>query len=412
LKTPSVFGKLFLTKTANQKPEGSKKMIRYASLFSQVLGLFNRSVFQTLANKHEMDFASKGFSAWEQFAAMLFCHLAQAKSLREICGGLACACGKLRHLGIKEAPRKSTLSYANANRSWFFYQTLFQDTLGRLRFNRPGHRFRFKNKLLSLDATVIDLCLSLFPWAKYVQTKGAVKVHLLLDHDGYLPAFARITDGLTHEVRIARSLRLGAGSIIVIDRGFTDYSLFGKWCEQGVYFVCPVKSGAQFEIVDHHEPPKTGNVLMDNLIRLSSAHGQQSCPYLLRHVVVYDQKKDEEIVLLTNHLGLGATTISKIYKDRWQIEVFFKELKQHLRVKTFVGTTPNALKVQIWTALIAVLVLKYLQMASRFGWSLSQLVALLRMNLLVYRDLWEWANDPYQTPPPDPVPEQLCLEGI
>jgi hypothetical protein len=387
-------------------------MIRYASLFSQVLGLFNRSVFQTLAKEHGMDFASKGFSAWEQFSAMLFCHLAQAKSLREICGGLACACGKLRHLGIKDAPRKSTLAYANAHRSWQFYQALFHETLSRLHFNRPGHKFRFKNKLLSLDATVIDLCLSLFPWAKYVQTKGAVKVHLLLDHDGYLPVFARITDGKTHEVKIARSLRLGAGSIIVIDRGFTDYSLFGKWCEQGVYFVCRMKSNADFDVVNHREPPSTGKILMDNLIRLTGLVGQRACPYLLRHVVVYNPVKDETIVLLTNNLELGATTISKIYKDRWQIEVFFKELKQHLRVKTFVGTTPNALKVQIWTALIAVLILKYLQMESRFGWSLSQLVALLRMNLFVYRDLWEWINDPYRTPPPEPVPEQLRLEGI
>lgn len=387
-------------------------MIRYASLFSQVLGLFNRSGFQTLARQHQMDFASKGFSAWEQFAAMLFCHLAQAKSLREICGGLACACGKLRHLGIKDAPRKSTLAYANAHRSWQFYQALFHETLSRLPFNRPGHKFRFKNKLLSLDATVIDLCLSLFPWAKYVQTKGAVKVHLLLDHDGYLPVFARITDGLTHEVKIARSLRLGAGSIIVIDRGFTDYSLFGKWCAQGIYFVCRMKSNADFEVVNHREPPCTGNILMDNLIRLTGFVGQRSCPYLLRHVVIYNPVKDEEIVLLTNHLELGATTISRIYKDRWQIEVFFKELKQHLRVKTFVGTTPNALKVQIWTALIAVLILKYLQMKSRFGWSLSQLVALLRMNLFVYRELWEWMNDPYQAPPPKTVPEQMLLEGF
>ena len=387
-------------------------MIRYASLFSQVLGLFNRSSFQSLAQKHRVDFASKGFSAWEQFAAMLFCHLAQAKSLREICGGLACACGKLKHLGIRGAPRKSTLAYANAHRSWQFYQALFYDTLSRLQFNRPGHKFRFKNKLLSLDATVIDLCLSLFPWAKYVQTKGAVKVHLLLDHDGYLPVFARITDALTHEIRIARGLRLPAGSIVAMDRGFTDYSLFGKWCAQGIYFVCRIKSHAVFEILEHRETPRGGKILMDNLIRLSSPTGQQSCPYLLRHVVVYDPIKDEEIVLLTNHLDFGATTIARIYKDRWQIEVFFKALKQHLRVKTFVGTTPNALKVQIWTALIAVLVLKYLQLASRFGWSLSQLVALLRMNLLVYRDLREWMDDPYRTPPPEPIPEQLCLEGI
>ena len=387
-------------------------MIRFASIFSQVMGLFSRSSFQNLAKSHRSDFASKGFSSWDQFAAMLFCQLAQAKSLREICGGLACACGKLQHLGIKSAPRKSTLAYANEHRTWEFYQALFYDTLGRLQFNRPGHKFRFKNKLMSLDATVIDLCLSLFPWAKYVPTKGAVKLHLLLDHDGYLPVFAQLTDALTHEVGIARGLNLPTGSILAIDRGFTDYSLFGKWCEQGVYFVCRVKSNSIFEITEHRDPPRNGNILMDNLVRLSSMVGRQACPYPLRHVVVYDPVKGEEIVLLTNNLELGASTIAAVYKERWQIEIFFKTLKQNLRVKTFVGTSPNAIKVQIWTALIAVLVLKYMQMSSRFGWSLSQLVALLRMNLLVYRELREWLDDPYRTPPPGPVPEQLCLEGI
>jgi len=297
-------------------------MIRFASIFSQVMGLFSRSSFQNLAKSHRSDFASKGFSSWDQFAAMLFCQLAQAKSLREICGGLACACGKLQHLGIKSAPRKSTLAYANEHRTWEFYQALFYDTLGRLQFNRPGHKFRFKNKLMSLDATVIDLCLSLFPWAKYVPTKGAVKLHLLLDHDGYLPVFAQLTDALTHEVGIARCLNLPTGSILAIDRGFTDYSLFGKWCEQGVYFVCRVKSNSIFEITEHRDPPRNGNILMDNLVRLSSMVGRQACPYPLRHVVVYDPVKGEEIVLLTNNLELGASTIAAVYKERCRSRSF------------------------------------------------------------------------------------------
>jgi len=194
-------------------------MVRYASLFSQLLALFSRQEFYRLVVKHRAERYSKGYNSWDHFTAMLFCQLAQAKSLREICGGLACCIGKLRHLGLKDAPKKSTLSYANARRPWEMFRDLFYATLKTCKIAAPGkHKFRFKNKLLSLDSSTISLCLSLFPWAKFRRTKGAVKLHLLLDHDGYLPTYAYISNGKKHDVTIARKVPPAPGSIVAMDR--------------------------------------------------------------------------------------------------------------------------------------------------------------------------------------------------
>lgn len=387
-------------------------MIKTASMFSQILALFSRGEFADIIRKHQAEKHSKGYTCWNQFVAMLFCQLAQAQSLREICGGLACCLGKLKHLGVHVAPNKSTLSYANCHRPWQVYQDLFNLMLAKCQTVAKNHQhsFRFKNKLYSLDASVIDLCLSLFEWATFRQTKGAVKLHLLLDHDGYLPVYALITEGSIHEVNVARGLEFPKGSIIVIDRGYNDYDLYGRWTYQGVYFVTRLKTNASYKVIEKREPPKNRNILADEIIEFSGVDALVNCPYLLRRIVVWDVEKEKEIVFLTNHLKFGATTIAKIYKDRWQIETFFKILKQNLKVKTFVGTTPNALKTQIWTALIAILILKYLQLSSKWSWSMSTLVALLRWNLFTYRDLWRWIDDPFDTPPLMPEVIQLELD--
>jgi hypothetical protein len=390
-------------------------MVRRASLFSQLVALFRRRQFYGLVFEHGAERYSKGFSSWDHFIAMLFCQLAQAKSLREICGGLACTMGKLRHLGMKEAPKKSTLSYANAHRPWQMFRDLFYDTLKICRMSAPKNRkFRFKNKLLSLDSSTIALCLTLFPWAEFRRTKGAVKLHLLLDHDGYFPTYAYISNGKKHDVTIARKVPLPPGSIVAMDRGYNDYKLFASWTENGIYFVTRMKDNADYRVVEYRTIPITGDVLSDQLIRFNGYYAQRNCPHILRRVVVWDKENEREIVLLTNHLKFGANTISAIYKDRWQIELFFKALKQNLKVKTFVGTTENALYTQIWTALIAMLLIKYLQFKSKFGWALSNLVAFLRWNLFTYRDLWEWIDNPFEIFPikPQPVQYVLSLPGF
>jgi hypothetical protein len=379
-------------------------------LFSQILQIIPSPVFARLVRETKAERHAKGFSCWAQCVAMLFCQLAQARSLREISDGLATTCGKLNHLGLATAPPKSTLAYANAHRPWELYSRLFFELLAVCRAESPGkkRRFRFKNKLLSFDATTIDLCLSLFPWAEFRQTKGAVKLHLLLDHDGYLPIFAAITTASKHEVKVARGLQLPKGSIIAVDRGCCDYSLFHRWTLDGIYFVTRLRSSAAFEVVEERPVPQRGNIRADQLIRFTTFYSRRKCPVVLRRIVVWDEAHQREIALLTNHFDFGPTTIARIYRDRWEIELFFKVLKQHLRIKTFVGTSANALRTQIWTALIAILLLRYLQFRSRCDLPLCRLVALLRWNLFSYRELWAWLDRPFEIPP-QPPPEQLSL---
>ncbi|OQB69678.1 MAG: Transposase DDE domain protein [Deltaproteobacteria bacterium ADurb.Bin135] len=386
-------------------------MNKFSSMFGQVLQIFSKKEFYSAVKETKSEKGAKGFSCWDQFVAMLFCQLGQAHSLREICGGLASCMGKVKHLGIETAPCRSTLSYANEKRSWRLYEAVFYQLLEKVRMVAPTKKkFRFKNKLFSLDATLIELCVSLFDWATYRQTKGAVKLHLLLDHDGYFPAFAHITDGRTHEVKIAQNLTFPKGSIVVMDRGYVDYALFARWKEEGVWFVSRQKDNANYTVIEERPVPLHRSIVADQLITLNVYYSKQHYPYPLRRIELWDDTKKESIVLLTNHLSFGATTIAAIYKDRWQIEVFFKTIKQNLKIKTFVGTSANALMIQIWTALITILLLKYMMFRSQFGWSLSNLIAMLRYNLFTYRNLWEWIDSPYEVPPIIPYGEQLALE--
>jgi Transposase DDE domain/Domain of unknown function (DUF4372) len=375
-----------------------------------MLQLFSRTEFERAVVEHRAERHARGFSCWGQFVAMLFCHLGRAQSLREICGGLAASEGKLRHLGLPDAPKRSTLAYANEHRPWQLYRSVFYQLLGRCREVAGSHGFRFKNKLLTLDATLIELCASVFDWAHYRRTKGAVKLHLLLDHQGLLPSFALITEGRVHESRVARSLRFEPGTIVVFDRGYADYDWFASLNAEGVFFVTRLKGNADYGVVERRPVPEHGAVRRDEIIFLYKAVRSGNYDLFLRRIEVWDETQQRTLVFLTNHRAFAASTIAAIYRQRWQIELFFKALKQNLRIKTFVGTSPNALQIQIWTALIALLVLKYLQLRARFGWSLSNLAALLRQQLFVYRDLIAWIDEPFQPPLLlDPGAEQLAL---
>jgi hypothetical protein len=385
-------------------------MNNFCSIFSQLLQLFPRVEFQHLVKETHAERHAKGFSCWGQFVAMLFCQLGRAHSLREITGGLRSCEGKLKHLGIT-APSHSTLAYANEHRPWELYQHVFLKLFDRCRIEvKIGKKkFRFKNKLISMDSTTIDLCLEMFDWARFRRTKGAIKLHLLLDHDGYLPCFAIVTEGNVSDVKVAHQFHLDPGTIVVDDRGYNDYALFGKWTVQDVYFVTRMKENALFEVVGEKKIPQNRNILKDELIEFKDPKAREKCPYPLRRIEVFDPDKKEILVFLTNHLDLGASTIASIYQDRWQIELFFKALKQNLKIKTFVGTSANAVKIQIWTALIAMLILRFLQLRSKYNWSLSNLVALLRMNLFTHRDLWPWLNKPFEVVPVAYESKQLKL---
>jgi len=245
-------------------------MNKVCSIFSQVLKLFSRGDFEKAVKQHQAERHARGFTSWGQFMAMLFCQLGRAHSLREICGGLACCEGQLKHLGVPVAPKKSTLAYANEHRPWGLYQTVFEQTLFKcqeLVASQGGRKkFRFKNKLMSLDGSIIDLSVSMFDWAKFRRTKGAIKLHLLLDHDGYLPSFAVVTEGQTSEIKVARTLRFDGGTILAIDRGYVDYEWFRELTQQEVYFVTRMKEKALYEVKQELQVPQNSNVVRDQIV--------------------------------------------------------------------------------------------------------------------------------------------------
>jgi len=389
-------------------------MVPVASLFNQLLQHFPRTEFAALVRKHGAERRSKGFTCWTQFVAMLFCQLSHSASLRDICNGLSCSLGKLVHLGINRSPNKSTLSYANEKRPASLFEDLFWTALDRFRSNQllggRQSRFRFKNKLLSLDSTTISLCLNLFPWAEFKTVKGGIKAHVLLDHDDYLPRFVLITNAKHPDVKAAHFLSLNPGSIVVMDLGYIDYELFSKWTKAGIFFVTRLRKDLNYVSEQSRSVPQHRNILEDETIRFNSKWGRKYCRDLQFRRIVVDIEGEEPLVLLTNHLNFGATTIASIYKDRWQIEVFFKALKQNLKIKSFVGTSPNAIYIQIWTALIVMLLLKWLHYLSKAKWSLSNLAAMLRLNLFTYRELPAWLDHPFSTPPVVPLSTQLDLQ--
>jgi IS4 transposase len=239
----------------------------------------------------------------------------------------------------------------------------------------------------------------MFDWAKYRQRKGAIKLHLLLDHDGYLPSFAVVTEGKYSELKVARDLCLEAGTILAVDRGYNDYEWFEQLTRDGVFFVTRMKTNTVYTTVEVCAVPEKGNVLSDQIVSLPALDKEGEAPVLFRRIEFWNADKQEILVFFTNLLHLAASTVAAIYKERWQVELFFKALKQTAKVKSFLGTSANAVKTQIWTALIAMLILKYLQMKSSFGWSLSNLAALLRQQLFIFRDLWAWLNNPLEGPP-------------
>ena len=367
-----------------------------------------RAGFDSAVRKHQAERNAKGFTCWGQFVAMLFCQLGGVNSLRDITNGLAASEGKLRHLGLPGAPKRSTLAYANEHRPWQLFEDVFYQLLevGRNLAQQSGvrHKFRFKNKLFSIDGSTIELCASIFDWAKFRRTKGAVKLHLMLDHDGLLPCYAVITDGKQHEVTVTRQWEFAPGTVLVFDRGYNDYDWFEKLTRQGVYFVTRMKDNADYIVVEERPLPQRKGLLRDQIICLTQ-HAAQHKPIYLRRIEFFDEEQQRILVFLTNNLKLAAATVAEIYKNRWQIELFFKALNQSCKITTFVGTSANALKTQIWTALIAILLVKILHMKSRFGWHLSNFIVLLRQQLFVYRDLWKWIDDPFQAPETTPSPQ-------
>lgn len=304
------------------------------------------------------------------------------------------------------APSKSTLSYQNKNRSWElfrdYYYVLLKSLGQQAHFKRTN--FKIKSKIFLLDATTISLCLSLFDWARYKTKKGAVKMHTLLDYDGHLPAYVNITDGKTADNKGAYDIPLLKGSVIVADRFYNDFSLLNVWDSNEVNFVVRHKDNIKFNTVKELELPQERHqhVLKDEIIQLTGTRTKENYPGKLRRVAIWDEQNQQTIEVITNQMFWTANTIAELYKARWEVEIFFRDIKQQLHIKSFIGTSHNAVMIQIWTALITILILKALKTQAKHQWYLSNLVAFIRLNLFVKVDLHKWLDNPFKKEQPPP----------
>ena len=373
------------------------------NLFSQIISKLDRFSFKKIVSEKETDKHQKGYNSWTHLVSMLFCQFAKSQSVRDISNGLRSATGNLNHLGIQKAPSKSTISYQNKNRDWTLFREYYYQLLSHLG-QQAGFKqvkFRIKSKIFLLDSSTISLCLSLFDWAKYKTAKGAVKMHTLLDYDGNLPAYVNITDGKTADNKGAYDIPLLKRSVIVADRFYNDFSLLNIWDSNEVFFVVRHKENIQYTTVKENELPdnRHEHILKDEIIKLIGNQSKKKYPKKFRRVAIWDEENQQVIELITNQMSWTANTISELYRSRWQIEIFFREIKQLLNIKSFIGTTENAVMIQIWTALITILTLKVLKAIAKFGWQLSNLMAFIRLNLFVKIDLQKWLDTPFESPP-------------
>jgi len=378
------------------------------TLFSQVLQLIDRDILKDIVRAHQSDKHSKGINTWTHLVSMLFMHLAKANSNRDISNGLRSATGNLSHLGVQRAPSKSSMSYINAHRSYEVFKELYFAMLEKLEPSvqrRRKYAKRLKRQIFIMDASVIPLSLGLFDWAKFRTKKGAIKLHAVLDYDTALPSYAVITEGKTHDSVVAKQTQFPTSSVLVMDRAYVDFGWLNELDSSGVFFVTRLKSNASIAVLESFvTKEKNEHILSDEQIALTGFYTSQKYSGTLRIVRVYDEINDKTLILLTNNKSWTADTISQLYKARWDVEVFFKYLKQLFKVKTFVGTSPNAVRIQMWTSLIAILLLNYLKRKAKYKWNLSNLVSFLRINLFVKIELWKWVNNPLikpSKPPPE-----------
>jgi len=383
------------------------------TLFSQIIKKIDRSVFKKIVKEKNTDKGCKGFDSWTHLVSMLFCHFAKSTSVRDISNGLRSATGNLNHLGVSRAPSKSSVSYQNKRRDSDLFRDLYYSLLQNLGQQAALKRVKLKIKVpvYLLDSTVVSLCLSVFDWATFRAKKGAVKMHTLLDYDGKLPVYVNITEGSVGDNKGAYQIPLEKGSVIVADRYYNDFPMLNVWDSKGVFFVIRHKDNLSYSSLKERDLPDHAaqHVLKDEEIELLNSQSKKKYPGKLRRVVVWDEENKQTIELITNNFKWAAQTIGELYKSRWQIEVFFRDIKQLLHIKTFVGTTKNAVMIQIWTALITILLLKVMKATAKYGWHLSNLVAFIRLNIFVKIDLQKWLDKPFEVH--DDYPE-ITAQGV
>ena len=350
------------------------------TIVSQILKLVPRHDSEVLAKKHHAGRAVRTASRWSQFVTMVIGQLSGRRSLRDLVDNMSAQQQRLYHLGSVKLSR-SNLSRINEEKPHELYQSLFAALLKRCQCTAPGHGFRFKNELYSMDASTIDLCLSVFPWASFRKAKGGLKLHVAMNHKGNLPEFVTVTEARTHEVNEGRRVNFPKGSIVAIDRGYTDYEWYKTLSDKGIYFVARLKSNATTRILERRDVDRSKGLTSDHTIEFTGVTTSKRCPIPLRRIRYRDQVTGKRYEFLTNNFTLAASTIAAIYKSRWQIELFFQWIKQNLKIKTFLGTSKNAVMTQIWIALRVYLLVAYLKFLSKSKKSMQQILNLLQMNL-------------------------------
>ena len=385
------------------------------TVFHQILAFARKNRFSALVARHDADRYVKSFTAWSHLVTMLFAQATGKDSLRDLEAAFNVQANNLYHLGAKPV-RKSTLSDANNRRPWELFQQMYMDMLARFQDLRPGHSFKFKNPLFSIDSTVIDLCLETFPWAKFRARKGAIKMHHRLSHDGMIPEVIVVTDGKKHDVKVAPELvaDLQPDSIISMDRAYIDYKFLHSLDKKGVFFVTRAKRNIEHRIVGQHQPPKNNNVVADVLIELTGPKTSENYPERMRMIIFIDPVRKKRLVFITNNFKLAASTIAEIYKARWQIEIFFKWIKQNLKIKSFLGTSKNAVMIQIWCAMIYYLILAFIKAQSRYPKSLHILTQIIEAVLFVRTSLFELLDLSIEKAKniKDPPPLQMKLPDV
>lgn len=356
------------------------------TILSQILKLIPRHEFETLANRHHSGRSFRTASRWSQFVSLSMAQLSGRNSLRDIVENISAQMHRLYHLGSAKLSR-SNLSRINEEKPYALYEALFGMLLHRCQSLTPGHHFKFDNPLYSLDASTIDLCLSVFPWATFRTTKGAIKLHVGLNHSGHIPEFVTITDGKVGDVTVGRTLDFPKGSIVAIDRGYNDYAWYNQLTKKGIFFVTRLKSNAKVRVVERHAVLKNKGLTSDQTIEFTGTQTKKKCPIRLRRIGYRDPETGKHYIFLTNNFKLAAKTIADIYKARWDVELFFKWIKQNLKIKSFVGTSKNAVMTQIWIALCIYLLLAFLKFQSKLKKSMQQILRLLQLNLFEKRDL-------------------------
>lgn len=376
------------------------------TLFAQAIGRLPKECIRKIIREEKTDKHSKGYDTWSQFISMMFCQFSGCDSVRDISNGLNSANGNLNHLGICRAPSKSTVAYQNAKRDSGVFRRIFYALLAHFGQQTIWQRtkFRFKMPIKLLDSSTITLTMSLYEWAHYTTKKGAVKMHTLLDYDSLLPEFVNITDGKCSDNRGALDIPVSPHSVVVADRGYCDFSLLDYWDSRNVFFVVRHRDNLLYSQIEERLLPETRaqNVLIDEIIELTGEQTKKKYTKPLRRIAVWNDEHGYVVQLLTNNFKLAASTIAQLYKARWMIEIFFRNIKQLLKIKNFIGTSRNAVETQIWTALSTMLLLCWLKHIAKYKWGLANLVVSLRLNTFTKIELEKWLNEPF-TPPPEPA---------